>query len=203
MSQVDPERLFERPEATALLVVDMQNDFVDPAAELATPHGTDIIGPIAAIADACRQQNYPVIYTKEMHRGSLADFGIEGNFEPIHCVEGTHGAEIVEGLTPQEGDYVIGAKRRYNAFHGTELDLLLRNLKVENLLITGVCTDICVMSTAMHARNLDYRCYVLRDCVDGTSAERNDAALLCLSHVWAYVGDAADATQRFNLKTSA
>lgn len=199
MPEIDPEALFARPESTALLIIDMQNDFVSPGAELATPNGMSIVGSIARLAQACREQGRPVIYTQEMHRADRADFGIEGHFEPLHCVEGTHGAEIVDGLTPETGDYIVAAKRRYNAFHGTELDLLLRNLKVENLLLTGVCTDICVMSTAMHARNLDYRCFVVRDCADGTSPQRHDAALLCLSHVWAYVGDLAEAGRRFGL----
>ena len=140
-----------------------------------------------------------MIYTQEMHRPGLEDFGIEHHFEPIHCVEGSVGAEVVAELTPVEGDHVINPKRRYDAFLGTELDLLLRCLKVENLLITGVCTDICVISTAFHARNLDYRCFVVADGVDGTSQERHDAALLCLSHVWAYVGTSDDAAGLFKL----
>lgn len=197
MLEINPDELFPNPRRTALLVVDMQHDFVDPDAQLSTPRATAIVPAIAELADACRGRQLPVIYTREMHRPGYEDFGIEGNFEPIHCVEGTKGSEIVPELTPREGDFVIGAKRRYDAFHGTELDLLLRCLKVENLLLTGVCTDICVMATAMQARNHDYRCYVVRDAVDGTSSERHEAALLALGHVWAYVGSAGDATTRF------
>lgn len=196
---VNPATFFKQPSKTALLIVDMQNDFVHPSAELATPNGMGIIPTIAALADACRNQNFPVIYTREMHRGGREDFGIEEHFEPLHCVEGTPGSEIVDELTPQSGDHVILAKRRYDSFIGTELDLLLRNLDVENLMVTGVCTDICVISTVYHARNLDYRCYVVKDAVDGTSAERHDAALLCMSHVWAYIGDYAEAVKRFGL----
>lgn len=196
---IDPHILFENPEATALLIVDMQNDFVDPAAPLSTPRATAIIPRIKELATACRERQFPVIYTQEMHRPGLEDFGIEHHFEPIHCVEGSAGGEVVAELTPVEGDHVINPKRRYDAFLGTELDLLLRCLKVENLLITGVCTDICVISTAFHARNLDYRCFVVADGVDGTSQERHDAALLCLSHVWAYVGTSNDAAGLFKL----
>jgi nicotinamidase-related amidase len=64
---------------------------------------------------------------------------------------------------------------------------------VENLLVTGVCTDICVTSTVQHARNLDFRCYVLGDAVAGTSKERHEAALLCLGHVFGYVISLAEA----------
>jgi nicotinamidase-related amidase len=177
----------------------MQHDFVDPSAPLSTPGATAIIPTIASMADSCRDRGIPVIYTREMHRAGLEDFGIEGNFEPLHCVEGSRGSEIIAELRPLSGDYVVAAKRRYDAFIGTELDLLLRGLKVENLLVTGVCTDICVMSTVFHARNLDYRCFVVTDAVDGTSQQRHDAALLCLSHVWAFLGTSDDAAEIFKL----
>lgn len=102
-------------------------------------------------------------------------------------------------IIDMQNDFVISAKRRFDAFLGTELDLLLRGLKVQNLIFAGVCTDICVVSTAMTARNHDYRCYVLRDAVDATSAARQEATLLCMSHVFARVGDTAEAAELFGL----
>lgn len=190
---------FTEPSSTALLVVDMQNDFVAPPAELATPNGTKIVPVVRDLADACRRSGLPVIYTKEMHRANHADFGIERYFEPMHCIEGTRGSEIVDGLTPGETDYLVTSKRRYDAFLGTELDVLLRCLRVDNLIITGVCTDICVTATTHHARNLDYRCFVVSDAVDGTSDERHNAALLNLSHVWAHIGDSDEVMELFEL----
>jgi nicotinamidase-related amidase len=95
--------------------------------------------------------------------------------------------DLAKELDVKGGDYRILNKRRYDAFLGTDLETLLRNQGIENLLVAGVCTDICVTSTVQHARNLDFRCYVLRDCVAGTSVERHEAALLCLSHVFGYV----------------
>lgn len=187
------------PTRTAFLIIDMQNDFVLPEAEISTPGAMDLVPTIAAFADACRQRRFPIVYTREMHRPGLEDFGIEGCFEPPHCLEGTAGPDIVAGLEPQQGDFVISGKRRYDAFLGTELDLLLRGLKVENLIVAGVCTDICVVNTVMTARNLDYRCYVLRDAVDATSPARQEAALSCLSHVFAHVGDTAEAAVLFGL----
>jgi nicotinamidase-related amidase len=187
------------PNRTALVIIDMQNDFVLPEAELSTPRAMDLIPTVAAFANACRERGFPVVYTREMHRSGLEDFGIEGCFEPPHCLEGTAGPYIVAGLEPQTGDFVISAKRRYDAFLGTELDLLLRGLKVENLIFAGVCTDICVLSSVLSARNHDYRCYVLRDAVDATSPERQDAALTCMSHVFACVGDTAEAAELFGL----
>jgi len=93
----------------------------------------------------------------------------------------------------------IRGKRRYDAFLGTDLDLALRLRGVENLLVTGVCTDICVISTVHHARNLDYRCFVLSDAVAGTTAQRHDAALACIGHVFGYVGAVAEIAPAFGL----
>ncbi|WP_426243325.1 cysteine hydrolase family protein [Nocardioides sp. LHG3406-4] len=199
MTTPDVNKLIVDQDATALLIVDMQNDFVLPSAPLSTPGAMKIIPTIAGFADACRERGFPVIYTREMHRPGLEDFGIEGHFEPPHCLEGTEGAEIVAELEPQTNDFVIRAKRRYDAFLGTDLDVLLRGLKVQNLLVAGVCTDICVINSVFSARNLDYRCYVLSDAVDATSPERQDAALLCMSHVFAYVGDTRHAADHFGL----
>lgn len=197
---VSAGKVIADPNRTALVIIDMQNDFVLPDAELSTPRAMDLIPVIARFADGCRRRGFPVVYTREMHRPGLEDFGIEGCFEPPHCLEGTAGPDIVSGLEPQPGDFVISAKRRYDAFLGTELDLLLRGLRAQNLIFAGVCTDICVVSSVMTARNLDYRCFVLRDAVDATSPARQEAALLCMSHVFARVGDSAEAAELFGLE---
>ncbi len=194
---IDVHALFEHPDRTALLVIDMQNDFVLPGAPIAAPGALDIVPIISSLASRARARGWPVVFTQEMHRPDNSDFGIELNFEPPHCLEGTDGLEIIDELRPQPNDFRIGGKRRYDAFLGTELDGLLRAASVENLIVTGVCTDICVASTVQHARNLDYRCFVVRDAVAGTSPERHDAALLCLSHVFAYVGSAEECGSLF------
>lgn len=182
------DRLVSNWATTGLLIVDMQNDFVLPGAPVCAPGGLDLVPTISALANDCRHLGLPVIFTQEMHRPDKSDFGIELAFEPPHCLEGSGGEEIVAGLEPQVGDIRIRGKRRYDAFLGTDLDLVLRLHNVENLLVVGVCTDVCVISTVQHARNLDYRCIVLADAVAGTSVERHDAALLCMSHVFAHVG---------------
>lgn len=180
------------PTCTAVVVIDMQRDFLDPGAPIATPGGLELIPRINRLTARARALGMPVIFTQEMHRADKSDFGIELEFEPPHCLEGTPGMDLAEQLDVAPGDYRILNKRRYDAFLGTDLDTLLRSLRIESLLVAGVCTDICVASTVQHARNLDFRCYVLRDCVAGTSAERHEAALLCLSHVFGYVMSLAD-----------
>jgi len=183
---MDPDEPFIRkPEATALLIVDMQNDFLLPESPVAAPGGLELVPAIARLAQRARAAGAPVLFTQEAHRPDRSDFGIEAFFEPIHCVEGGTGIEIVDGLAPAPADIVIRGKRRYDAFLGTDLDIVLRLHQIENLVVAGVCTDVCVSATVQHARNLDYRCLVLRDATAGTSRERHDAALLCLELVFA------------------
>jgi ureidoacrylate peracid hydrolase len=169
----------------ALLVIDMQRDFLEPGAPVETPGGLALLPGINRLAAAARAAGVPVVFTHERHRADRSDFGIELEYEPAHCLEGTPGAELVPGLEVLPGDYHVTSKRRYDAFLGTDLDGLLRSLRVETLVVVGVCTDICVASTVQHARNLDYRVFVAADGVAGTSPERHAAALLCLSHVFA------------------
>jgi nicotinamidase-related amidase len=191
------------PQRTALLVIDMQNDFLLPDAPVPAPGGLDLVPIISGFAEACRKAGFPVVFTQEMHRPDLSDFGIELDFEPPHCLEGTPGMDVVAGLQPHPGDVLIQRKRRYDAFLGTDLDLALRQRGVENLLVTGVCTDFCVISTVHHARNLDYRCVVLSDAVAGTTIERHDAALMCMEHVFARVATTAEAAGVFGLAVPA
>jgi nicotinamidase-related amidase len=194
------EALLQDPAATALLVIDMQNDFVLSGAPVATPGAPELIPLIAGLATAARRAGFPVVFTQEMHRPDHSDFGIELAFEPPHCLEGTPGMDLVNGLEPEPGDIRIQGKRRYDAFLGTDLDVVLRARSVQNLLVTGVCTDICVISTVQHARNLDYRVFVLEDAVAGTTSERHHAAIACMEHVFAYVGTTAELAPVFGLQ---
>jgi nicotinamidase-related amidase len=183
---MDPNEPFiRRPQASALLIIDMQNDFLLPGAPVAAPGGLELVPAMSRLARRARRAGAPVVFTQEAHRPDGSDFGIEAFFEPMHCVEGGTGIEIVDGLTPEPGDIVIAGKRRYDAFLGTDLDLVLRLRGIENLVVAGVCTDVCVSATVQHARNLDYRCLVLRDATAGTSPQRHEAALLCLELVFA------------------
>ena len=187
MARMDPQEPFiRRPEATALLVIDMQNDFLVPDGPLPAAGGMALV-PVIAWRSGPGGPARPVIFTQEAHRPGYQDFGIERFFEPIHCVEGGTGIDIVDGLAPEPSDLIVGAKRRYDAFLGTELDLVLRLHEIENLVVAGVDTDVCVSATVQHARNLDYRCLVLRDATAGTSVERHEAALVCLEVAFARI----------------
>jgi biuret amidohydrolase len=174
----------------ALLVIDMQYDFVDPSADTYAVGAEDTVEPIAALITRARETATPIIYTQEVHRVDQLDAGRERDPGaglpypnarpddplPVHCVEGTRGVEIVDELAPQPHDVRIG-KRRYSCFLGTDLQFILNGLGVQTLLVTGVCSNICVLWTVGDAYQLDYHARVLEDCIAGTSVEEHEAAL--------------------------
>ncbi|WP_437682311.1 cysteine hydrolase family protein [Sorangium sp. So ce131] len=183
------------PTNTALLVIDAQHDFIDEGAPCEARRAREAVPVIGSLVRWARRHGLPIVFSQEMHRADRSDFGIELEFEPQHCVEGTRGAEMVEGLEIARDDHRIFTKRRYDCFMGTDLDLLLRCRRVENLVCCGVCTNICVISTVCTARNLDYRVLLPTDAVAGSSVELHDAAILCMSDVFAYVTDSATLTR--------
>jgi nicotinamidase-related amidase len=176
-----------RTDNTALLIIDMEQDFVNEGAVLQTPGALDIIPTINNLSSWARSHKLPVVFTHEMHRADESDYGIELEFDPVHCVEETNGCELTEGLDVQPGDRRVRNKRRYDCFVGTDLDLLLRSNHIENLICCGVTTHCCVMATVYTARSLDYRVIVPRDAVAAISPQHQDAALLCMSEGFAYI----------------
>jgi len=167
----------------AILVIDMQGDFIDDGAPVECPGGRDIIPSIQTLLSAARAKGVPVIYTQETHRAEKVDFGLElmGN-EPEHCLEGTPGVEIVSDLAMQPGDFLI-KKRRYSAFFATDLDILLRGLRSTHIILTGVASDVCVQATALDAYQHDYQVIVPTECVAGTNLTRHEAALANISYL--------------------
>ena len=170
----------------ALLIIDMQHDFLDETGAVPCVNGRQIIPGIQQLVDAARHAGVPVIYTQEMHRPSRIDFGRElDGTEGLHCVEETHGVRIVPELTPQAGDTLV-PKRRYSAFLGTDLPFVLNGVGVgpgDTLIVTGVATDVCVHYTSADAHQYDYRVRVVTDCVAGTSPEAHTAALAAIQYL--------------------
>jgi len=172
---------------TAVLVIDMQNDFGAKGGMLDRA-GIDIsvvrrtITPIAQVVAAARAVDVPIIYVKEGHRADLSDIisgtpywrmcqrlavGTEvtapdGRSSRIH-VEDTWNTEILPELAPLEGETVIG-KRRWSAFYDTELDVRLRTLGVQFLIVTGCTTSMCIESSIRDAAFRDYVCILPTDC---------------------------------------
>ena len=172
----------------ALLIIDMQHDFIDPGAPVFCPGGQQIVPAIQRLAATARRAKAPVIYTQEVHRPTRIDFGRElDGAESLHCVIGTPGVQIVPELTPIEEDILV-RKPRYSAFLGTDLLYVLNGIGVrsgDTLIIAGVATNVCVHYTCADAHQHDYRIRVPVDCVAGASLEAHTAALKAIEYLQA------------------
>jgi biuret amidohydrolase len=169
---------------SALIVVDMQ------AAAYGDDSGIPRMGGFADRVDRVRQlvtcfraTGRPVVFVREEHRRSMIDFGRElDGEEGIHCLEGDPGTAIVASLGIRDGDIVI-AKRRYSAFFATDLDLVLRGLSVDTVVLVGELTDVCIHYTFADAHQLDYVARVVEDCCGGSSSAAHAAALEAMAYL--------------------
>jgi nicotinamidase-related amidase len=160
------------------MVIDMINDFVTGVFK--NERAEKIIPDIQRLLNFARENKIPVIYVNDAH---LPNVDTEFDVWPQHAVAGTWGAQVVDELKPKKGDFVI-EKRRYSAFHGTGLDQLLRELKVDTLILTGVVTDICIQHTAADAFFRGYKIIVPEDCVETIDEQTQKAALDYLKRVY-------------------
>ena len=152
-----------------LMIIDCQNDFLAEGAPLENPRGRAKLPNIAAARAWAKANGVPVIYTKEVHRHQKMDFGLEiDRGDPEHCLEGTEGCEILKEVVPDESDFVV-IKRRYSGFYQTDLEIILKGLQKNTLILTGVDTNVCVYSTALEAQFRNLRTIALSDCTAGTN----------------------------------
>ena len=163
---------------TAIIVVDVINDFVTGV--LGTKRAERIIPKIKRLLDSAREKKTPVIYACDTH---LPNVDREFEVWPSHAMPGTKGAEVVDELKPQKNDFVIH-KRRYDSFFGTELDMLLRELKVETVVLVGLVTEICIQNTAAGASFHGYHIIVPKDGVETISDEYQKAGLKYMKRVF-------------------
>ncbi len=143
---------------TALVVVDMQNDFVKEGGSLLVPDAEGTIPSIRGLLDLARESGMKVVFTQDTHNEGDPEWEIW----PEHAREGSWGWEIVEELAPFAGETLI-RKVRYDAFYGTALDHLLRTWDVETLIICGTVANICVHYTAASAALRWYEVVIPRD----------------------------------------
>lgn len=167
---------------TALIVIDMQRDFLLPGG-FGESLGNDVdqllkvVPPLAALIAACREAGVPVIHTREGHQPDLSDcppakltrgepskrIGDEGKYGRI-LIRGEYGHDIVDELAPIDGEVVID-KPGKGAFYATELSDVLTEAGITRLLVTGVTTEVCVHTTTREANDRGYECLVVSDCV--------------------------------------
>lgn len=149
-----------------LVVIDMQRDFIAPESPLGC--GTIGLSTVAAVSQllaTARSSGIPIVYTKALVRPDLSDHGLwkNGGQEP-RVVEGTTGAEIVPEIIPQAGDFVV-LKRRPSAFFCTDLDIILRRLDADTLIVVGTTMSGCVRATVVDAFSRDFHVIVPPECV--------------------------------------
>lgn len=172
----------------ALIVIDIQaSTFIDDSEDRAIPNMTGfrerMLKARSAI-DKARECDIPVIFIQEIHRKNLVDFGreLDGD-EDIHCLDDNPATEIaIKEMDFRPNDYLI-QKRRYSSFYGTDLEILLKGLKAETLILVGALTDVCVHYTFVDAHQGDYFCRVIEDCVGGSSQEAHEASLKAMEYL--------------------
>lgn len=156
---------------TAVIVIDMINDFVTGVFK--SDRAAKIIPNIKALLDYTRKQKVPIVYATDAHLLNVdPEFDVWGS----HAVAGSRGAEIIDELKPHKGDFRV-LKRKYSAFQGTDLDQLLRELKIDTVILTGVVTDICIQHTAADAFFRGYKIIVPKDCVEAVDAKTQEEAI--------------------------
>lgn len=178
----------------ALLVIDIQQeDFVEMNESNWDDPRWDCIRNGKRVLDVFRKKGLPVIQIKEVHRPNGVDFGrkLDGA-EGIHCLEDRPENDYAKLTYPIAGEYLI-SKRRYSAFFGTDLEILLRGLRVSTLYMIGGLTDVCVHYTAADAHQHDYRIRVVTDAVAGSDQAAHEASLRAIRYLqrdaWVTVAD--------------
>lgn len=189
---------------SALLVIDMQNDFILPGAPLEGWNCMAIVPNIAALVTTFRENDRPVIWTKHVHQGK--DIGILEPMWPATgpnsklkaLVKGTPGVEIIADLPAPEPDELVIEKHRYSAFYQTDLELNLRTMflqdplqGVKTLVITGVHTNICCESTARDGFMRDFQIMSVSDAQTAITKELHEAALISTLVAFGRVADTA------------
>ena len=169
-----------------LVVIDIQKSaFMDVKAGIPVMPGyRENMERARRIVDAAHMHEIPVVFVQEIHRRDQVDYGRElDGSEDIHCMEGEPGTPVAfTEMGRQPSDYFVH-KRRYSIFFGTEMEILLKGLKAETLIMVGGMTDVCVHYSFVDGHQHDYYCRVVCDCVGGTSPEAHQASLNAMEYL--------------------
>ena len=210
INQIDPSK-------TAMIVVDMQNDFVATGAPMETPAARAMVPRLAEALKVCRNAAIRVIFTAHVHRRDGCDMGLFDDMHPPIAnrdalVDGTPGVDIYPDLAPAPGEHVI-KKHRYSGFFGTDLDIILREWGVDTVIISGTTTENCCHATARDAMFRNYRVVFLSDATATydypdrgfgpmPNADVHHATLVILAASTAHVMSVADLSARLAIEHS-
>ena len=173
---------------TALVVVDLQNDFADPAGSLAVDGGGDVITSVNREVREATEAGALVVATQDWHPESTSHFAKDGGVWPVHCVGGTWGAALAPGFElPADAPRVRKGTNREDGYSGftmrdpetaketsTELEGLLRRRGIERVVVAGLATDYCVLATALDAVRLGFAVGLVADGVAAVNLQPDD-----------------------------
>jgi nicotinamidase-related amidase len=189
LEKIEPfnqHRMLLNKAKSALLVIDMQQFFLQPTSPTFTCGGLAILPTVRQLIHAFRAANRPVIYTCHVHHPDRLDAGIMGWWWQGMCTEGSEESKVHSDIAPLPNEKVV-FKHRYSAFYNTDLEIVLRGLKIEDLVVSGLMTNLCCESTARDAFYRDYRVFFLADGTGSVNEEMHLASLLNLAFGFAYV----------------
>jgi nicotinamidase-related amidase len=176
----------------AILVIDMQYDFVDEdAVQTVAPMILDVIPNIRELIDMGRKNNVPIIFTRGVVSPQRVDEGLwplksKGFSQGKIQIDGTRGAEIIDELKPGENEFVI-KKRRPSAFFRTDLDLILRSMNIDTVILSGTSASGCVRATTVDGFSYGYRCMLVKGCLADRNSYSYEASLFDLNAKYADV----------------
>lgn len=163
------------PSRTALVVVDMINEFCKPGGKMVLPGYEALVPPQSALIERARSLDIPVVFVIDCHRPGMRR-DREFLKRTPHGTWNTWATQVIDELSPREDDHVV-LKHRYSSFFGTDLDILLRDMQVDQLVVFGVVTNICVRSTVHDAFFLGYEVLVPRDACAATGPREQESSL--------------------------
>jgi len=189
---------------SALIIVDMQNDFVHPEGGFAyrarenpedkidMPFLMDTIPRVRRLADAFRKAGRPVVYIAHVLKPDCSDAQFpywrvtRGSHNRTFITEGTWGAQVVDELKPHDGEHLV-VKKGFGGFSNTPLDTILRNMDVNTCIVTGVTTCVCVSTTIRGGVEHNYRMIIVRDAVAEVHRDAHEAELKTMQRAFAEV----------------
>jgi nicotinamidase-related amidase len=219
LMDAEPYELEFEPDTTALVIIDMQRDFVEPGG-FGEALGNDVsilratIAPIKRVLALARKKKIMIIHTREGHRPDLSDcpptkirrgrgkitIGDKAAMGRL-LVRGEPGHDIVPELYPKRGEVVVD-KPGKGAFYATDLELMLRNHGIKTLIVCGVTTEVCVNTTVREANDRGFECVVLSDCVGSYFPEFQRAALSMIKAQGGIFGWVSDSKRALKALTS-
>ena len=163
----------------SLIVVDVQRDFC-PGGSLAVPHGDEVISPLNRVIESFAKANLPIFFTRDWHPSNHCSFEDQGGIWPVHCVQGTPGAEFHKGLlVPKRATIIDKAteanREAYSGFDGTDLADRLKKLGATTVFLGGLATDYCVKETSLGALREGLEVNLMLDCVRGVDVHESDS----------------------------